>query len=586
MTSERGSIRWLWAALAATFLAYAGALAYPFVYDDMAVILNNPRITSWHYFPSYFTSHVWAHIPVGLQANYYRPTFMAWMLLTQTFGGLEPWVWHFSTLLLHIVTTCLVFRLALRLMFTVPISAMAALFFGLHPVHIESVAWVCGSTDPIMAIFLVLFFMAYLDFVEAEKFSWSALLRMDLFLLIALWSKETAIVMPAICAAHAWLLVDRTRLTRTKAIAWVLHSGTITLVYLLLRVHALGGLSNTMQQASWNVVLMSAPGVLWDYLRTLLLPFPLSLFYATTYVHSVRAPEFWQPLLGILFLAFVFWCLVHNATATKKRWAWFGCLAIFVPLALPIYTIAFFGDGDIVHDRYTYVSSIAFCILLAEGVNRLSERFTEFHRPEVAGLPTEHTRWFGLSVPTAVLAILIATMYFIGTSYQKQQWSSNGLLYSHAIAVSRTSALAYVQMGEEFNAQGDNASAVNMYEHAFQVNPNSYLASFMLANERRNAGRLPESEQLLRHAIALDDRNPTVEYRLAQVEMLQNHVQDAESTLRAAIARWPDAPALHYALGIILKSQGKLPEAKAAFQREQQISPNDSSSRNELKAME
>jgi len=585
MTHEQKTTRWLWAALAATFLAYAGALAYPFVYDDTAVILNNPRILSWGFFPSYFTSHVWAHIPAGLQANYYRPTFMVWMLVTQTVGGLNPWAWHLSTLLLHLAATFLVFRLALRLKFAAPVAVMATLFFGLHPIHIESAAWVCGATDPIMAIFLLLFYMAYLDFVEAGKFSWSALLRADLFLLIALWSKETAIVMPAICVAHAWLVADRTRITRYKAIAWVVHSCAITLVYLLLRINALGGLSNTLQRASWNVVLMSAPGVLWDYLRTLLLPFPLSLFYATTYVHSVRDMEFWQPLLGILFLAFLLWYGTHNITATARRWAGFGGIAMLMPLALPIYTIAFFGDGDIVHDRYTYVSSIAFCILLAVGVCRLSERFTAYRHSGSDVLPINPSDQLGLPLPAAILAILIATMYFIGTTYQKKQWSSNGLLYSHAIAVSRTSALAFVQMGEEFSAQGNVAAAVNMYEHAYQANPDSYLASFMLATVRRDAGRLPESEQLLRHAITLEDRNPTVEYRLAQVQIMQNHQQDAEMTLRTAIERWPKAPALHYALGTILKSQGKFAEAKAAFQREQEISPNEPSSKAELQSM-
>jgi tetratricopeptide (TPR) repeat protein len=585
VNGERNNSRWLWTALAATFLAYVGVLGYPFVYDDASQIVLNPRITAWHYFPSYFTSHVWAHITVGIQANYYRPVFMVWMLLTHTFGGFESWAWHLSALLMHLVATFLVYRLAMKLGTNSTIAGMAALFFGLHPIHIESVAWVSGVTDSLLAIFMMLAFLGYLHFIEQREISWDALLATGICLLFALWSKESAIVLPGIIAAHAWIIVDRTLLPRKKIFALIGCVGATTLLYFVLRVNALGGLSNANQNTAWSVALLSVPGVLWLYLRNMLLPFPLSLFYGTSYVHTASASEFWQPLLGILFLLFVFLFVLRKLEAPAKRWSWFGAIALLAPLALPIYTIPFFHDADIVHDRYTYVSTIAFCILLAFGVNALEGFIARMLGKENYNGLISQTALFGLPVPVAMPTLFIALIYFAGTAYQKQQWSSNQTLYSHAVAISQTNSVAYVQLGNEAESQGAHALAVAMYERAYTLNPESPLATVMLATMRHNAGRLQEAEQLLRHAIALDDRNPTVEYRLAQVQMLQDHVQDAESTLRSAIARWPDAPALHYALGMILKSQGKFQEAKTAFLREQQISPDEPSSKAELKAL-
>src|SRR5579872_4704881 len=194
----------LWFALAATFLVYAGALSYPFVYDDVPQIVMNPRITSWSYFPSYFSTHVWAHVPVGINPNYYRPVFMIWMLVTHTLGGMESWVWHFSTLSMHLLATFLFYRLALRLGRDHTEAGIAAIFFGLHPIHVESVAWVSGVTDPLLAIFMMLAFLSYLGYMDMEQTGLPALrlILMNVWFLFALWSKEVAIVLPAIVLLH------------------------------------------------------------------------------------------------------------------------------------------------------------------------------------------------------------------------------------------------------------------------------------------------------------------------------------------------------------------------------------------------
>src|SRR5947208_1322185 len=99
--------------LAATFLTYLGTLQFEFVYDDLGQIVANPAVQSWKYFPMYFRANVWMQqLAVG---NYYRPVFLAWLLLNHTFFGLHPALWHLTTILSHVAVTALVFVLALRL---------------------------------------------------------------------------------------------------------------------------------------------------------------------------------------------------------------------------------------------------------------------------------------------------------------------------------------------------------------------------------------------------------------------------------------------------------------------------------------
>jgi hypothetical protein len=118
-------------ALAATFIAYAATLGFDFVYDDHEQITENFRIQSWQFVPGYLTEHVWSHISPQDPSNFYRPVFLLWFGLNHVLVGLKPAGWHFTTVMLHVAATLLVYRLARRLL-QEPLGAfLAALIFGM-----------------------------------------------------------------------------------------------------------------------------------------------------------------------------------------------------------------------------------------------------------------------------------------------------------------------------------------------------------------------------------------------------------------------------------------------------------------------
>ncbi len=119
--------------------------------------------------PHYFTSHAWAELYPHVSGNYYRPLFLLWFRLNHAMFGLDPKGWHLTTILCHVAATYMVLVLVRRLAASPWIAFSAATLFALHPVHIESVAWVSGVTDPLMAIFLIGSFLAYLRFREGNR---------------------------------------------------------------------------------------------------------------------------------------------------------------------------------------------------------------------------------------------------------------------------------------------------------------------------------------------------------------------------------------------------------------------------------
>jgi len=126
----------------ATLAAYIGALRYGFVYDDPDQIVNNPAVHSWSRVPRYFTSDVWPHSTPDEVGNFYRPVFLLWLLLNYKIGSLNPTWYHLTTVALHLLATLLVYLLALRVTKDELVAAGGALLFGLHPVHLEAVAWI------------------------------------------------------------------------------------------------------------------------------------------------------------------------------------------------------------------------------------------------------------------------------------------------------------------------------------------------------------------------------------------------------------------------------------------------------------
>ena len=188
--------------ITATFLAYAATLGFGFVSDDRFQIVGNPFITSWRFVPQYFSSHVWSYIYPHLLSNYYRPGFLLWLRMNEAMFGQRAWGWHLTSVAVHAAVTYMVFRLALRLTRDTGVAVASGLVFGLHPVHVEAVAYVSGVAEPLAALFLLTAFLAWLRSRESGPKLWCLAAALALYA-AALFSKESSLMLPVLIAVFA-----------------------------------------------------------------------------------------------------------------------------------------------------------------------------------------------------------------------------------------------------------------------------------------------------------------------------------------------------------------------------------------------
>ena len=159
-----------WAAgvCALTFLTYLGTLRFQFVHDDRGQIVGNPAVHSWRAVPGYFSAHVWAAIaPANFIGNDYRPLFLLWLRINDAVFGAHAAGWHFTTVAAHVAATYGVILLAHRVFREWTTALFSGAIFGLHPVHIEAVAWISGVPEPLLAALMIPAYLCWLRFREA-----------------------------------------------------------------------------------------------------------------------------------------------------------------------------------------------------------------------------------------------------------------------------------------------------------------------------------------------------------------------------------------------------------------------------------
>lgn len=543
-----------WLALALTLLTYVGALRFEFVYDDLSQIVSNPHVQSWRFVPSYFTEQVWGHLYPGQPGDYYRPVFLLCLLLDHTLFGLRPAGWHATALLLHLLTTGLVYLLAGKLTRDRMAAAIAALFFGLHPVHIEAVAWVSAVAEPLMAAPMLGSFLCYLKQRESppHKRLWQAA-SLALFV-FAVLSKETALVLPAIIAAYEWLFPlddGQPADSRSGLLMRIARAiGPFALVAagcLAVRFHVLKGFGRPTEKPL-SAVLLTWPSLLWLYLKQLLWPFKISAFYETPWVHSPAMGNFVLPLLA-----------VGCAVAALSYWAWRSRVVAFSVLWLaftifpPLWGVRYFGESELAHDRYLYVPSIALALLLAVAIRKIQGG---------------HARLFGLPAVQVAAVALLACVFGAATASQSVYWANNLLLYSRGVQVAPRNVLAWDHLGTEWMARNRLDVAIEMYQHAFEIDPNDWNTNFALGVAYSSIGNLPPAERFLARACELRSGYANQYYYLGTVRMQMGRLPEAETALRRALEIWPAGVGWHQTLGVVLEREGDLAGARDQFQAE------------------
>jgi tetratricopeptide (TPR) repeat protein len=558
--------RALFLIVAATVFVYANSLSGAFVFDDTKQIVGNPALRFWGNILRAFTSDVWSFqrgtLTKDVPPPYYRPLFTAYLTVNYKLFGLWEPGWHLMNLLVHTGATVVVFFLIKRLSGDRLIATLAALVFGLHPAHVESVSWISGIPDPLAALFFVPSLIWYVRYREEgdRKFLIASVIAYGL----AALCKETPLTLPLVFivweltrAGTRQSLGARGREILLRLIPYAVVAGA----YLVLRFAVLGRISwkhPFMARVPDSAIWMTVPYVFVSYLRHLVAPFYLSLIYGTSFVTTATDPRFFIPVALIVVLAILLW--TNRKKFSGASWT---ALALIVAPLLPVLNLRVFHYEYIIQDRYLYLPSIGFCYLIAILLVRWSRRQKQF---------------------ATVVAVALIIAFGAGTYAQNRVWHDAVSLWRRAIYYSPNSWSTHYNLGLAYLNLKQNQAAVGELVEANRLNPSEPMVLNNLALAQGGAGDPSSAIAILKDALRLDPTLIEAHNNLGAFLFEQERFKEARLEFLLVLARDPSSVSARFNLSRTLAALGEHEAAIRGFQALLAADPGDVAARYELAA--
>jgi Flp pilus assembly protein TadD len=548
----RTDLLWLLPALVLGFLVYANTLDGEFVYDDLRQIVGNILIQDGSQFWRAMTSDVWWAFNGGEQAvsNYWRPSFVFWMILNFRCFGLQTLGWHLANILLHLAVIALAFALLRRLAVSRPIAGAIALIFAVHPAHSESVAWISGAPDLLLGAGL-LGSLWFVNLLGEKKTPLRWALSIALYLL-ALGAKEIAILYPLIVVAVLYR-GDREPGEKSGCWARILPMAwpfaAVAVIYLIARQSILGTTEQSPEgAASLGEAVLTAPAVFAFYLRQAILPFWIGPSYPLRAVtlENIGVGNFMFPLVVTIIAG---WWMIRMAKLSKA--ARIGLALFLIPL-LPAMNIVVFHPEQLVHDRYLYVPLLGFLILVIPALTSLLQR--------IGG-----ERIVRQPFLIFIVAVIVSVPLAAQTVRYNRAWTSNLALWEWGVRSDPNSALNYQQYGIQLYDAKRLKEAVAALNRSIEIAPmaSTYVGRGAALMDQR---KFAEAERDLREVTSKNGVPSYTLYRayksLALSLMKQSKLNEATDAIREARHRLPRyTAALTGDLAIILYDRGRKDEA-------------------------
>lgn len=549
---------------AVAFGIFANSLTGEFVYDDVRQIVRNPLIQDNNLIGKALSSDVWAFKGDGTYtaSNYWRPTFTAFNILSFRLFGVEPFGWHFLNLLLHAGVCVLVFLLLRRWNLSSNLSFIIALIFAVHPVHVESVAWIAGSPDLLFgAAFLGSLWFA--DKWSAEKKGAVYLIAALVLYALALGAKEVAML----CFPIYFLIFsyrqnvstidesskkkkssdEQTAIERkTSVFNTTLAFGGIAIAYFFIRWAILGRISQPAENAAdLFSAILSAPSVFIFYLKQIIFPVTIGTNYPLRAIESFDVFRFALPLVISIAAMILFYLLAKRSFVQKVG------LALFILPLLPTMNITAYVPEQIVHDRYLYLPLLGFMLIIFPYLAEILQK----------KFPEKSEKF--LLIIGIVLSVPLAVQTFINNEY----WKNEIALWEHNIKVDPTSSFSFSQYGYALLEKEKNAEALEAFNNSLDIRSSAIT---LMGRARANIflNNYEEAVWDLKTIVESPDKDLNAytlyqSYESLALALSQNGKNDrAEAILRDARKRLP----LYYAaltekLAITLYQQNRKAEA-------------------------
>jgi tetratricopeptide (TPR) repeat protein len=536
--------------VALTLFAFWPVLGNGFVeIDDTDYVTENARVQQG-LTPS---GLVWAWTTVH-SANWHPLTWMSHMLDWELHGP-DPLGHHLTSLLFHVASAVVLFLALERATGCLSRSAVVAALFAVHPLHVESVAWVAERKDVLSTFFWMLATWAYVRFAEAPG-AGRYLLVLAAFA-VGLTAKPMLVTLP-----FTFLLLDLWPLSRWKPgagnggggpIPWLLLREKIPLLALSIASSAVTVLAQrsgravaTLDAYPFSNRLGNAVVSYAAYLWKTLWPSDLSFFY----LHPKQGLAPWQ--IGLSALALVSVTFLALRARSRRPYLLVGWLW-YVGTLVPVIGLVQVGSQAMAN-RYTYVPLVGLFLMAAWGVPDLVE---SWQRRRASGAETP--RW--LALPAVALLLALA----VDTRAETRYWRDSASLFERALAVSPDNYLAHFGLGLTLSHQGKVDEAIGQYQTTLRLRPDDARTHTNLALLLTGQGKLEEAHAHAQEAVRLYPGYADAHSNLGVVLAAQGRTEEAIQEYQAALALEPDDPQVHNNLGSALAKLGRTDEAILEF---------------------
>jgi len=539
----------------ATAAAYAPVLQSGFVnYDDDLYVTARPEVRAG----LSREGLVWAFTSVQ-GANWFPLTRLSWLLDAELWG-MDPAGFHATSLALHVLGTLGLLAALVRLTGALAPSAFAAAVFALHPLHVESVAWVAARKDVLAGVFFAATLLAYADLARrGPSLGRHALLVVCLGL--GLMAKPILVTLPLVL-----LLLDVWPLRRLRD-AGTLRRRVVEKLPLFLLAAAVagvavaaqagGGAVQSLERYPPDVRAANAAVQTLAYLRQSVWPTGLSVFYP----HPGGDLPAWRAAVAAAGLL----ALSAGALASLRRrpWVLVGWLW-FVGMLLPVLGLVQLGQAARA-DRYTYLPLVGLALAVAFSVSDLVSR-------------RRTLRW-----AAGAVAVGVAGALAVATHAQVRTWQGSRTLFEHALRVTEGNHVAHINLGAELLDAGELEDAEAHLRAALRIAPASAAAHGLLGRAlARRAARSPDADrgrgvEAVRHlerALELEPEKAGLHAALGEALLVRGEWDRAAEHLATAVRLDPERAAAHAGLGVARTRQGRPEDAVRRFTRALALEPD------------
>jgi tetratricopeptide (TPR) repeat protein len=533
--------------IGSVILTYLPVWQAGFIWDDDAVLTANPCIVG----------------PLGIKEIWTTSAADICPLVLTTFGiehalwGLEPLPFHLVNVLMHAAGAVLLWRVLRSL--RVPGAWLGAALWALHPVGVESVAWITEMKNTESALFFLLSILYFVKWLAAkelngrtENFCNYALTL--IFAALAMASKSSTVILPVVLCLCAWWIEGRWRWRNAARVVPVfLLSIASSVLSIWTQGLQLATLTDPQWARHWPERLAAAGDAIWFYLGKLLWPHPLITIYPRWHIEAGQWISF-LPMLAVIVLLFILW--LRRRLGCR---ACFFAFAYFVTALLPVLGLI---DNPIfryslVFDHFQYLASIGPLALLGTGLARSAD-FIIPKKP-----------WFH-SALCAELLLLLAVV-----SWQRTRvYANQETLWTETLAQNPRSWLAQNTVGLIFFARGQWDEAVAQFQNVLEIYPNFADAHCNLGSALFQRGQPDEGVAQFQKALEINPYLAEAHSNLGSVFLGKGQLDDAVAQFKEVLKITPNSFSTHYSLGDALFRKGQLEEAISQFQEALRLKPD------------